>query len=302
VSTVVDFALLEAPELLGITGLPTARFGKDANYFSGEAAWSADLVNKFADATEVMEQTGITADDVAALSLSDARAAMVDMLQIASDALGKALDVLKTGDVDALFTLPAVTAKRALVAIYAYNANGVYLHTEGAFARAIRSGRITEDEAMRHAWRCAATWDALIGMKRKGALGWAGVATPINGLGSGSLGIAPQAIALIVLAGILGALVEIALVYIIVQSLNQAAAQRRALDQCDKLMEEGKLTEAEQCRRSVMELSNQGTNNLMDNIAKAGNVITWTIALAIIGVVVVQLYPVVSRAIKHREA
>jgi hypothetical protein len=40
----------------------------------------------------------------------------------------------------------------------------------------------------------------------------------------------------------------------------------------------------------------------MDNIAKAGNVITWTIALAIIGVVVVQLYPVVSRAIKHREA
>jgi hypothetical protein len=40
--------------------------------------------------------------------------------------------------------------------------------------------------------------------------------------------------------------------------------------------------------QSVLEASNRGTNDLMNNIAKSSNVLIWTIALSIVGVVAVK--------------
>jgi hypothetical protein len=295
--SVVDFVMLKAPELFGVTGLPTARFGSDVNYFTGYQAWSADLVNKFADAVAVMEQTGITADDVNALTVEDGRSAMTTMLELSKNAAGAALEALKTGDPDVAFEVPIDIAKQALVAIWAYNSNGVYLHTEGAFARGIEAGRISENEAMQHAWRCAAIFDAIIGMKKKGALKWAGEAKPISGLG-----LTGGEIVVLIIAGIAGVLVTIGFIYIITQALNQAMTQKKALAQCDKLLEQGKHAEHQKCLQNVLAASNEGLNDLMENVSKAGNVLVWTVAIGLIGLVAVQVAPVIMEKLARREA
>lgn len=286
--SVVDFVLLKAPELLGVEGLPTARFGDEVNYFSGVDAWSAALVNKFADATAAMEQTGITAEDVDAMTVETGRRAMTDMFGFATNAAGRALDAIAKGDMSATFEIPISIARNALVAVWAYNANGVYLHTEGAFARGIQAGRISEDEAMRHAWRCAAIFDAIVGMRKKGALGWAGEAKPVSGLG-----LTGGEVFILIAAGVVAAFVQIAFIYILFQSFNQAVVQKKALDQCDKLLEEGKNEEHQKCMQNVLAASNQGTNDLMNNISKGANVVLWTVVVGVVGIIAVNVAPVV---------
>lgn len=302
-SQITDALIARAIQLLGIsTGQYTLPY-QSADWPAGSEPWRGMLIDYADTMRAAMATTDITPEEVQSLSPDAAFGYISATFQHIQSVGGALLEAVKAGNVKSVITtIPRMQLRASVVAIYVYNMSGVQLHLSGAFARGIQAGRITEHEAAEHLNRCLDLCQAYAALAGKNAL--ALINRPASGPTSG-LGVTgwDDAVALgaLAIAGLLAVLLLLGVCFIIAWAYNQHYVQTRALDECDRLLEQGDAAGSARCRANVLTAANQPMDNLMSSLLTPLQVIGYTAAGALALYVGVKfIWPAVTE--QHRRA
>jgi type II secretory pathway pseudopilin PulG len=260
-----EAAVQKAEQFFELQGLPP-----HMGYLSHRMEWGELLLWWKLSASAAMGKTDITLDEINSVTSKEAQSAVTDTWLYIQDALGGVLQALVDLNMSkALLSIPRVTLRKALIALYVYTTSGALLHWEGAFERAIDAGRLTERDAREHLDRCIKLFEVIAklgGCSNTGAPEYKSVCDPaqtaiqfVNKKSVSGVGFTGVEIGLLVVAGIAAITITLGVVYLLTASLKQMRAQERAMDQCAKLLEQGQYEAHEKCATAVLNASNAAT-------------------------------------------
>lgn len=195
---------------------------------------------------------------------TDARYAMTQLLALVNQTGADVWDAAKQGNWGATFQFPQSLAIDALATLAATAANGAYLHFDGVIEQAMRSGKITADDAMAHADSVVKVFRTFVDLNKNGHLDQfktpaAPAAAPpaTSGLGGPEL----PAAAIYALAA-LGVVLVMGLCYMFYVWQVGAPITDAVIAYCNKITASG--GDASACVQSLQSMAQNGNSSLLN--------------------------------------
>jgi hypothetical protein len=188
------------------------------------------------------------------LRTDEGRASVTRIMAVIDQMSTDVWQAVKDGDWNAFVALPRTTTVDAFSTIAANAANAAYLHYDGVMEAAMRAGKVSPDDVMKHATSATKVFQTFVDLDKSGHLSDMKKSKPVAGLG-----VAPAIVAALIA---LGVVVVLALVYLIMVTKVGSDAQAKALEWCDKVAKEGSKEDAMACVNAAASMQKNGNANL----------------------------------------
>lgn len=249
-------------ELMGPPGIPWPKLVADGHGIDVNGYDPAYMDYMLTAGTDFFRVIGTLSaefiDKYKTLRSDEGRASMTTLTAVVEQAGNDVWQQIKQGNWDAVAVLPRTTTVDAMATIAASAANGAYLHYDGVMEAALRAGKITSDELVAHASSVTKIFQTFSDLDKTNHLGTLREQPPVATSGPEMPLLAGWALAT------LGIVLFIAVCYLITVFWVTAPAQKKALEWCQKVVDQGTKEDTMACASAAQSMQQHANADMMD--------------------------------------